>query len=178
MSTWLGSTEGSSQLHEEATSCLWDVFSHNRDKALVSPHPLFSLRTVLSIHMTSSAWNYNLFKTHLNTTVLEARPSLELEVWRYQQHMLFVFMRKAREMDVGNKRTQPVRLCQSCGTETKASHGSRMLVSWSYVLEGSLVASFVPLFLLQHKHPLPFPLTVTSSCSGTVTPNSCSMKSW
>lgn len=45
------------------------VCSHiNKDEALVSPHPLFSLRTVLSIHMASSAWNYHLFKTHLNTT--------------------------------------------------------------------------------------------------------------
>lgn len=92
--------------------------------------------------------------------------------------MLFVFMRKARDMDVGNERTQPVRLCQSCGIETKASHGSHILISWIYVLERSLVASFVPLFLLQHKHPLPFPLTVTSSCSGTVTLNSWSMKFW
>lgn len=92
------STEGSSWLLEEAPGCLWSVFSHNRDEVLVSPHPPFSLRTVLSIHMASSAWNYHLFKTHLNATAQEAMPSSELEVWRHYHHMLFVFMRKAREM--------------------------------------------------------------------------------
>lgn len=136
------------------------MFSHNKDEALVSPHPLFSLRTVLSIHMASSAWNYHLFKIHLNTTAQEARPSSELEVWRYYPHMLFCFHVKGKR-DVGNERTPLVRLCQPCGIETKASHASHILISWIYVWEGSLVASFV-LFLLQHKHPLP--LTVTSSC--------------